>query len=327
MKRIDYFDIAKGLGIILVVIGHLDSTCVHTIIYYFHMPLFFFISGIFYDPSHDFLLKKIKQAFIPIFVFSAISFPIKFIERSFLQEHVYFNLSYLTFQFYNIPLWFLISLFTIAILFYFVDITCSKRIKIFVFCSICIIGLFIAEQKKFFPFYISQSLMSFVFFMLGSYLHKYHPKKKHQKYIHTKKCMLLSTCCIMYAMYRNAETDISGLILDKNPFLFVMPALSGIFVILYISKLLSKSRNTNTLMRMANTILKYLGRNSLFIFGLHWPFITVLQKILSYFIANNTSANIVIFLLIITFSLNIGFILSKRYPSFFHYSTIRNCYQ
>lgn len=129
MKRIDYLDIAKGLGIILVVIGHLDSTCVHTIIYYFHMPLFFFISGIFYDPSHDFLLKKIKQAFIPIFVFSAISFPIKFIERSFLQEHVYFNLSYLTFQFYNIPLWFLISLFTIAILFYLVDITCSKRIK------------------------------------------------------------------------------------------------------------------------------------------------------------------------------------------------------
>lgn len=47
-KRIDYIDIAKGIGIILVVIGHCING--HSIagryISSFHMPLFFFISVI-----------------------------------------------------------------------------------------------------------------------------------------------------------------------------------------------------------------------------------------------------------------------------------------
>lgn len=49
--RLDYIDVAKGLGILLVVIGHnqalSDATPdVHRVIYLFHMPLFFFLSGI-----------------------------------------------------------------------------------------------------------------------------------------------------------------------------------------------------------------------------------------------------------------------------------------
>lgn len=48
------FDIAKGIGIILVVIGHYvpdDAPLWYTglvrFIYYFHMPLFFIIAGYF----------------------------------------------------------------------------------------------------------------------------------------------------------------------------------------------------------------------------------------------------------------------------------------
>ena len=53
-KRIEYIDIAKALGILLVILGH----CVYTAkiphlgvsIYSFHMPLFFIISGMFVKP-------------------------------------------------------------------------------------------------------------------------------------------------------------------------------------------------------------------------------------------------------------------------------------
>ena len=44
-KRLDYLDIAKGIGILLVVLGHIygNNNVFHVWIYSFHMPLFYFI--------------------------------------------------------------------------------------------------------------------------------------------------------------------------------------------------------------------------------------------------------------------------------------------
>lgn len=57
--RLNNIDIAKGIGIILVVMGHNDFSLVSPLafklIYSFHMPLFFFLSGIFFRPSMPFL--------------------------------------------------------------------------------------------------------------------------------------------------------------------------------------------------------------------------------------------------------------------------------
>ena len=39
-KRIEALDIAKGIGIILVIIGHMSSSYLRDWIYSFHMPLF-----------------------------------------------------------------------------------------------------------------------------------------------------------------------------------------------------------------------------------------------------------------------------------------------
>lgn len=57
-QRSDIINIAKGMGIILMVIGH--SGCpqwLHDFIYVFHMPLFFFLSG--YCMKADYLDKKL----------------------------------------------------------------------------------------------------------------------------------------------------------------------------------------------------------------------------------------------------------------------------
>ena len=57
-KRIEYLDIAKGVGILLVVLGHNDfeviSLFVQRLIYSFHMPLFFFLSGYFLNTAVPF---------------------------------------------------------------------------------------------------------------------------------------------------------------------------------------------------------------------------------------------------------------------------------
>ena len=83
-KRIEYIDIAKGLLILLVVIGHVQQnepfTLLKQFIYTFHMPAFFIISGILFDKSRTankkffpYVKKKIYTLIIPYFFFEILS--------------------------------------------------------------------------------------------------------------------------------------------------------------------------------------------------------------------------------------------------------------
>ena len=79
MKKIKLieFDILKGLLIVLVVIGHAISTDtpLHHTIFWFHMPVFLMISGIFLKSKFVFkteICKKIKRLLIPYIFFSLI---------------------------------------------------------------------------------------------------------------------------------------------------------------------------------------------------------------------------------------------------------------
>lgn len=62
--RIEWVDIAKGFGIILVVIGHMvkGNGIVGQYIWAFHMPLFFFLSGMFMRPTELFISLIAKKA-------------------------------------------------------------------------------------------------------------------------------------------------------------------------------------------------------------------------------------------------------------------------
>ena len=64
-KRIFYLDIAKGVGVILMILGHVPdlTTASRQFITSFHMPLFFFISGMFlrYIDFNTFVIKKRKH--------------------------------------------------------------------------------------------------------------------------------------------------------------------------------------------------------------------------------------------------------------------------
>ena len=48
-KRVKYFDIARGITIILMIVGHtLSFGWKRNLIFSFHMPLFIIISGMFF---------------------------------------------------------------------------------------------------------------------------------------------------------------------------------------------------------------------------------------------------------------------------------------
>ena len=95
--HIDWIDIAKGLGILLVVIGHtlrglvtsgivqptVELKMVDQWIYCFHMPLFFFLSGLFVlssarkYASASFVWEKISTVAYPYLVWSVLTIVVK----------------------------------------------------------------------------------------------------------------------------------------------------------------------------------------------------------------------------------------------------------
>ena len=62
---------AKGIGIMLMVLGHtFFSAYGYAVIYMFHMPLFFFLSGYCFRVSHlenfkNYAMKRISRIYVP----------------------------------------------------------------------------------------------------------------------------------------------------------------------------------------------------------------------------------------------------------------------
>lgn len=74
-RRIDFVDLTKGVCIILVVMAHIggafDQLDKHSMLSCFRMPLYFFISGIFFKPYeglYGFIIRKTNKLIIPLYL-------------------------------------------------------------------------------------------------------------------------------------------------------------------------------------------------------------------------------------------------------------------
>ena len=115
MKREEWIDLAKGVAILLVVLGHVINSYivsgefnkyisytqyVHFTIYCFHMPLYFALSGYLYSKSKEVcniseyksgVLKKTIALGIPYIVFSLMQGSIQVLLSQFTHNHIKFS--------------------------------------------------------------------------------------------------------------------------------------------------------------------------------------------------------------------------------------------
>ena len=97
-QRVEWIDVAKGLGLLFVIIGHTMTTPIrgashvahgiYTAIYFFHMPFMFYLSGRTFGLSMNkyeqqkngvILAKKSKQLLLPYVVYGAMVYFVFFI--------------------------------------------------------------------------------------------------------------------------------------------------------------------------------------------------------------------------------------------------------
>lgn len=128
-KRLDYLDVFRGVGIILMVLGHVGfGDYFRHFIGAFHMPMWFFISGYLSylkgalnQPTAAYLLKKAKTLLIPYFFFGFFCFGVyTLIKPSYFSFEPIFKLLFFPTQNHEAlgALWFLPALFFSDILYF-----------------------------------------------------------------------------------------------------------------------------------------------------------------------------------------------------------------
>ena len=154
-RRIDFVDLTKGVCIILVVMAHIggafDQLDKHSMLSCFRMPLYFFISGIFFKPYeglYGFIIRKTNKLIIPFIFFYVSAFLLKYIVWKIAPETFHLPVSWreLLFVFhghdlikFNPPIWFLLALFNCNILFYLIHDLRDKHLSL-MFAATFLIG-------------------------------------------------------------------------------------------------------------------------------------------------------------------------------------------
>ena len=180
-KRIQFIDLAKGLCILLVIFGHCNYPLNIPGLSIIRMPLYFMLSGLFfknYGSIKGFCIKKINKILIPFLFFYLLGYALFYLLKWFEPELLItdsrgildlFNNR----QFFNGPIWFLLSLFWCNLIFCALTFYVKKDYLNFILvCLIGLIGWILGNQGVFIPLFIDVAMTSLPFFTMGYFLKK-----------------------------------------------------------------------------------------------------------------------------------------------------------
>lgn len=110
-ERLAIFDILKGIGILLVIVGHTFMKEIGPYILAFHMPLFFIVAGYFfkYKPIKVQIKRDFRRLIVPYFFVVFITFLIASLKNFRATGTIDFHLG--TLYECGTPAWFLLALF------------------------------------------------------------------------------------------------------------------------------------------------------------------------------------------------------------------------
>jgi len=290
IKEVDYINIARALGIILIVLGHAtEPSLFNNFINLFHVPLFFFISGYLFKEAYFlkpayFIKIKLKRFYLPF-----IKYELLFLifHNIFLKLNLY---NQAIIPFYSIKdfflnalniitfgesesagpsLWFLVSLFMVNMLFFIVSYALYKNKfnknnnelpRFIIIIILFIAGNIIVSRQIEIARRIDGALIALAIFYLGYLYQKIEKSIEKYKILNLKFTLISTLLLIFNALYIKTEVSLYTN-QYSNPAAFVLFAILGIYATLYLSKILEKSS--------INKILCYIGKNTIPILALH----------------------------------------------------------
>ena len=290
-KRDKTIDVLKGIGIILMVVGH--SRCpqpLYDFIYTFHMPLFFIASGYFFNcksitTKQQFFIKKIKGIYKP-FVICSLAFLLLhnlFFHIGIIND-VYGNDTFVSHP-YSIKkiiqialniifrmdqyepfllgaYWFMRALFISSLFLCYGTWFMNKKIKsvdksILVLSVLCLLAGGLLKYKHIYIPYVAQGgyrEMVGVFFLGAGYM-----LRKYISILQNNNIAFFISVIVLTTLYyiHPASLELKSTFIDWT--IIPFSGISGTYIVYCISKKVSEKCN----------ILAYLGQKSIWILSLH----------------------------------------------------------
>lgn len=202
-KRVEFFDLAKGFCILLVVVFHITEHYklempASDMLKSMRLPLYFFLSGCFfktYNGFWDFFKRKTNKLLIPFifwFLFSSLFLPLVLARCGIVLFPKYQNIKDILVGFVygkypNSVIWFLLCLFWVNIMFYVISIIAKKfkkTLTTIIILSVLagLIGVTLGAFHIRIPFFIDSAFTSLPFFIFGYLLFRYSPIVELNKY-------------------------------------------------------------------------------------------------------------------------------------------------
>lgn len=171
-------DILKGIGIVLMVLGHMhfDDQYFGRIVYAFHMPLFFLVSGFLYKKPNNlfnYLKRKAKRILVPYAVFATAYLFLSFCLSRKVSTLFDGLKSILVFPTQGMPmesaLWFLPAMFLCYVIYALLDKFVKSRVRFTAIISVLTCtGCFYSSVTDIrLPFAVGPAMASLGFYGLG----------------------------------------------------------------------------------------------------------------------------------------------------------------
>lgn len=271
--RNNTLDVAKGLGIWLVIVGHASqwgNPALAKYIYSFHMPFFFMISGYLYKKrtTKETAINGISRLIIPYFIiglscaipaviFGYVETPQDFIKRAI---GTVYSVPKSDWTYFCTPIWFLTCLFCTEVI-YSVLRRLNSHVK-----HIAVVALFCAGLLAFHlcgtifsPWNILNALLGIFFYHLGAMIRTKDYFTGSESTIRTA-VMMVPTAFVFWYGSINSDTFVNlSAGITGNVFYFLIASISGAILVLQMA----------TILRFVSP-LKTFGRNTIILLGYNY---------------------------------------------------------
>lgn len=291
--RKNWIDWTKVIGILLVVMGHVDTKLeeANMLISAFHMPLFFVISGyLSHNPSPAWQrnIKLIKTLLVPYLLYQLINYPYWLFASYKMGRTADLGLLDLIIKPINGilignsgdtdfssmicgPMWFVMALFMLKLGFGYLSRLKDRFIFLF-----CLVGPAIVVLLKSIDirlvFSIDCALLALPFFCMGYWAKKYDVMGRWNLCVLKQLC--IATLCAVLLIFTtriNGFVFMAGAEYGQNVLLFFVQAFAGIFMVFSLCQLLDKVKIPFVIR---------ISSGTLFILGLQGMVLSVIRQYL-----------------------------------------------
>lgn len=288
--RYDYIDLAKALGMLTIMWGHIAIGKSVTFVYSFHIPLFFFLSGMVFikDKYRDFgsfVMRRVYTLVIPYIIYSFVTWTIWAAFSYATHAHVesYWMPLLQTFiaqgsqgyLVHNVPLWFVMCLFVIELAYYWI-VKLPDVWNVVVCIVLAAAGYMLVSYCTFFdfttlPWSIEVAMMALIFYSTGNLFVKLIGHEKFKTLVLKRQSVSMISIIVVIAMvYLGGQINgkvSMGHAHISNPFLFYPIGLLGTFAILGLTMLMSVWVKDS----ITGNAMKWFGQNSFIAMAIHNP--------------------------------------------------------